>query len=96
MFFDTHCHLDRCSPGALAAALDAGVVHFVVPAAAVPKDRLLIETDAPYMAPEPHRGRSNQPAWLELVAQGVARARGETVDEIGRITTANARQIFGL
>ncbi len=54
-----------------------------------PDDRLLIETDAPYLAPIPHRGKRNEPALMLETARVLAGARGTTVEEIGRITTAN-------
>lgn len=65
-------------------------------AALCPADRLLVETDAPYLAPVPHRGRPNRPALLPFVAQGVAAARGETLDEVAAATTRNAVRVFGL
>ncbi len=65
-------------------------------AAAVPDDRLLVETDSPDQAPHPHRGAPNRPAWLPLVIAAVAEARGATGEEIGALTAANARRLFGL
>lgn len=62
--------------------------------AAVPPSRLLIETDAPYLAPEPHRGEPCRPSWLTHVAQAVAAARGVTYEEIATLTTANAERVF--
>ncbi|HVH10477.1 MAG TPA: TatD family hydrolase, partial [Gemmatimonadales bacterium] len=62
---------------------------------ACPPDRLLVETDAPYLAPEPYRGHRNEPAFVREVADALARSRGETLDAIGRRTTANAHQLFG-
>jgi len=62
---------------------------------ACPPDRLLIETDGPYLAPVPHRGQRNEPAWVCLVAEALARARGEPVASIARGTTDNARRLFG-
>jgi TatD DNase family protein len=58
-----------------------------------PDDRLLIETDAPYLAPIPHRGKRNEPALMMETARVLARVRGVAVEEIGRITTANFRQL---
>lgn len=63
---------------------------------AVPGERLLVETDAPYLAPTPHRGRRNEPAFVVNVAAGVAALRGGTAEEVARITTANATRCFGL
>ena len=62
---------------------------------ACPADRLLVETDAPYLAPVPHRGRRNEPAFVREVAQALAGARGEPYDAVVRQTTANARRVFG-
>jgi TatD DNase family protein len=62
---------------------------------ACPPDRLLVETDAPYLAPVPHRGQRNEPAWVRDVAAGVASARGVELDAIIATTTANARRAFG-
>lgn len=61
---------------------------------AAPLDRLLIETDAPFLSPLPHRGKRNEPALVTLVAEKMAALRGVTVDEIARITTANAYRLF--
>ncbi|MGH2699666.1 MAG: TatD family hydrolase [Actinomycetota bacterium] len=62
----------------------------------VPGDRLLVETDSPFLAPVPHRGRANEPALAAAVGKAVAEARGEDTAEVARVTTANARRIFGL
>jgi len=63
---------------------------------AVPLDRLLVETDAPYLAPVPHRGRRNEPAYVRLVAETVAAVRGEPFPAVAAATTANARRLFSL
>jgi len=60
-----------------------------------PADRLLLETDAPYLAPVPHRGRRNEPAFIREVAAALAQARGAPVEEIERQTTENADRVFG-
>ena len=65
-------------------------------AARVREDRLLVETDAPFLAPAPHRGRPNHPALVALAAAAVAEARGCGVEHVNAITTANARRVFGL
>ena len=62
---------------------------------ACPRDRLLVETDAPYLAPVPHRGTRNEPAYVSAVAAALGRARGEPVETLGAATTANARRAFG-
>src|SRR5256884_303471 len=62
---------------------------------ACPPDRLLVETDGPYLAPVPHRGKRNEPAFVRAVAEALARARGESVAAIGQRTTDNARRLFG-
>jgi len=62
---------------------------------ACPPDRLLVETDGPYLAPVPHRGKRNEPAFVRAVAEALARARGESVEAIGQRTTDNARRLFG-
>ena len=61
---------------------------------AVPLERLLVETDAPYLAPIPHRGKRNEPGFVAHTAEAVATLKGVTVFELARITTANARQVF--
>lgn len=63
-------------------------------AARVPADRLLIETDSPYLAPVPHRGRPNEPALLPFVAAAVAAARGTASEELADLTRLNADGLF--
>ena len=63
--------------------------------AACPADRLLLETDAPYLAPVPHRGKRNEPAFVQHVARRVAEIRGVADQELTALTTANARRCFG-
>jgi len=65
-------------------------------AQAVPLDRLLIETDSPYLAPMPYRGKRNSPAYVPYVAQRLAQIKGVPVDEVARQTSANARRLFAL
>ncbi|MEA2565620.1 MAG: TatD DNase family protein [Actinomycetota bacterium] len=64
--------------------------------AVVPLDRLLVETDAPYLAPVPHRGKPNEPAFVPAVGAAVAAATGVPKEEIASATSANAASIFGL
>jgi TatD DNase family protein len=61
-----------------------------------PLDRLMVETDSPYLAPVPHRGRANQPAYVRDVAQFIADLRGMTLDEVAASTSAAARSAFSL
>ena len=65
-------------------------------AAMVPLDRLLIETDSPYLAPVPHRGKSNEPAFVPHVAAKLAELRNVEVDAIGSATTANFYRLFNV
>jgi TatD DNase family protein len=65
-------------------------------ARAVPLDRILIETDSPYLSPQPVRGRPNQPAHLAWTAQFLSRTLGIEPEELARLTTENARRLFGL
>ncbi|GAB6877716.1 TatD family hydrolase [Thermaerobacter litoralis] len=62
----------------------------------VPLDRLLVETDAPFLAPHPYRGRRNEPAWVRLVAERIAAERGMALAELAARTTANAVRLFRL
>jgi TatD DNase family protein len=62
--------------------------------AAVPTDRLLIETDAPYLAPHPHRGKVNHSGYMYLTAQMQAELHGVAVEEIAEITAKNAMELF--
>jgi TatD DNase family protein len=60
----------------------------------VPKDRLMVETDSPYLAPAPHRGQENQPAFVRDVAEFVAELRGEKFEELAQYTTDNFFNLF--
>ena len=62
----------------------------------VPGDRLLVETDSPYLAPVPHRGKRNEPAFVARVAEAVAQLRGEPLETIATASAANARAFYGI
>jgi len=62
----------------------------------VPDNRILIETDAPYLAPVPHRGQQNQPAYVADVAKHLASVRGQSVEHIAKITSENFNRLFQL
>ncbi|WP_201492797.1 TatD family hydrolase [Rubrivivax sp. A210] len=100
-----HCFTE--TPAIAAAALDLGfyisfsgiltfrnAVEIQEVAAMVPLERCLIETDSPYLAPVPHRGRSNQPAWVAHVAAKLAQIKGLSVEDVARVTSANFERLF--
>jgi TatD DNase family protein len=101
-----HCF---SAPSLLDAAIDHGwYVSFAgnltypkaaelrIAAAAVPADRLLVETDCPYLSPQPQRGRPNEPAFVVHTLAALAEARGEDPVELGRSVEANACRVFDL
>lgn len=61
-----------------------------------PLEHLLVETDAPYMAPVPMRGRQNEPAYVRYVAEKVAEIKGISVDMVAKQTSRNAEELYGL
>lgn len=63
-------------------------------AQAIPLENLLLETDTPYLTPVPYRGNENQPAYTRFVAEEIAKLRGITVEEVDRVTTQNANEVF--
>jgi TatD DNase family protein len=62
----------------------------------IPMEQIVVETDAPYLAPEPNRGKRNEPAYVRHVAEKLARLKDLPIAEVERITTENARRIYGL
>ena len=62
----------------------------------IPDNRILIETDCPYLAPEPHRGTRNDSRNVKYIAEKIAEIRGTSLEEIARITYNNALNIFGI
>ena len=64
--------------------------------AGLPLDRLIVETDAPYLTPHPYRGRTNEPSYVRLTAEKLAEVHGVRLAEVASITTANARRLFAL
>ena len=64
--------------------------------AVCPLERAMVETDSPYLAPVPYRGKANEPAHVSLVGAAVAEVMGRSVDEVAEATTANAQTFYGL
>ncbi len=64
--------------------------------AEMPLDRIMLETDCPYLAPEPHRGKRNDSRYLPFIAAKIAEVRGMTAEEVARATTENAKRFFGI
>lgn len=102
-----HCFLAEpaMADWALARGLYIGIAgpitwgkmpHLDVVVQSAPRERLLIETDCPYLAPHPVRGRRNEPAYVRYVAARVAQLWGATPDEVAQQTTNNANRLFGL
>jgi TatD DNase family protein len=63
--------------------------------AEIPIENIVLETDGPYLAPTPHRGKRNVPAYLRLIAEKVAEIKNISVEEVAQITTQNSRNVFG-
>ena len=100
-----HCFTETLEMAQAAIALNfyisfSGIVTFKKAtqikevARTIPLDRILIETDSPYLAPVPFRGKLNQPAYVKHVAQEIASLRGITLAEVGNATTENFRRLF--
>ncbi len=62
----------------------------------IPLDHVMLETDSPYLAPHPHRGKRNEPAYVPLIAQTLAEVKGVAIEEVAAVTTRNAEWLFGL
>lgn len=62
----------------------------------IPREFLLVETDSPYMAPTPHRGKRNEPAFVRFVAEKIAEIRGENLEEVARYSTRNAEDLYSI
>lgn len=78
--------------GGVVTFKNAKKVHEI--AKMIPLESLLLETDAPYLTPEPYRGKRNEPAYVKFVAEKIAELRGISLDEVAQITTQNARKVF--
>ncbi|MFA4875134.1 MAG: TatD family hydrolase [bacterium] len=73
---------------------NAKMLHEVV--AAIPLEKMVLETDCPFLAPEPHRGKRNEPAFVPLVAAKIAQIKGLALEDVTRVTTLAARRVFSL
>ena len=62
----------------------------------MPLERLMIETDAPYLAPVPHRGKRNDSGYVHLVAEKIAQIKGLTAEEVAQVTWDNGKRFFGI
>ncbi len=65
-------------------------------AAKMPLDKMLLETDCPYLTPEPHRGQRNEPAYIAFIAQKVAELRQMSLEELKLVTFQNTQELFGI
>lgn len=64
--------------------------------AEIPLERIMLETDSPYLAPTPHRGERNESSFIPLIAAKIAAAKGETVEKVAEVTTTNAKNLFNI
>lgn len=62
----------------------------------IPLEKILVETDAPYLAPEPQRGKRNEPAFVKYIAEKIAELKGISFDKVAEVTTENAKKLFGI
>jgi TatD DNase family protein len=88
-YLDLGCYLSYPGPVTFTTMYDEAIK-------ATPMDKLLIETDAPFAAPAPHRGRRNEPAYVVEVARKIATLKGITMEEVASQTTLNSQRIFSL
>jgi TatD DNase family protein len=102
-----HCFTETLDVARAAMALNfqisfSGIVTFKNAVAikevakTIPLERMLVETDAPYLAPVPHRGKTNEPAWVRHVAEEIARLRGISLESVAEATSANFFRLFKL
>lgn len=89
-FLDLGCYISFAGPVTfkMASAIRSA-------AAAVPLERILVETDSPFMAPEPHRGRTNEPAWVTLTVERIAEVKGVHAAVVAEACLENALEVFG-
>lgn len=62
----------------------------------IPLENIILETDAPYLSPVPHRGKRNEPSYLPFVVEKIAEWKGESMEKVGEVTTANAKKLFNI
>ncbi|WP_226679402.1 TatD family hydrolase [Mesobacillus jeotgali] len=102
----------HCFSGSVETALECVEMNFLISlggpvtfknakkpkevAEALPLDRLLVETDCPYLTPHPFRGKRNEPAYVKLVAEQIAELKGLTLEEVAEETARNAKKLFGI
>ncbi len=101
-----HCfslpqYVDECNTRGYYASFAGNVTYksageLRAAAARIREDRIMLETDAPFLSPVPNRGNSNVPAWVVHTAAVVGEARGWDAERVAEVTTANARRVFGL
>lgn len=101
-----HCFVDPPEVAARARDLDflvgfGGILTFKnsgidAHAREIPLEQIVVETDSPYLAPEPHRGKRNEPSYTRHVAEYLAEVKGISTEEVERVTTQNALQLYGI